>query len=39
MAFLGKGMLVTFTEVAPDLEDEFNEWYNREHIDERVDDE
>ena len=36
MAFLGKGMLVTFTEVAPDLEDEFNEWYNREHIDERV---
>ena len=36
MAFLGKGMLVTFTEVAQDLEDEFNDWYNREHIDERV---
>lgn len=36
MAFLGAGMLVTFTEVAADLEDEFNEWYNREHIDERV---
>ena len=36
MAFFGAGMLVTFTEVAASLEDEFNEWYNREHIDERV---
>jgi hypothetical protein len=36
MPLLGKGMLVTFTEVAPEHEGEFNEWYNREHIDERV---
>lgn len=36
MPLLGQGMLVTFTEVAPEHEEEFNEWYNREHIDERV---
>ena len=36
MALLGKGMLVTFTEVAPEDELEFNEWYDREHVDERV---
>ena len=36
MPLLGRGMLVTFTEVAPEHEEEFNEWYNREHIDERV---
>lgn len=36
MPLYGKGMLVTFTEVAGEHEEEFNEWYNREHIDERV---
>lgn len=36
MGLLGTGMLLTFTEVAPEDEAEFNEWYNREHIDERV---
>jgi hypothetical protein len=37
MKLFGTGMMITFTEVAPDLEDEFNEWYNREHLDERID--
>lgn len=36
MPLYGKGMLVTFTEVAGEHEEEFNEWYNREHVDERV---
>jgi hypothetical protein len=36
MALRGKGMLVVFTEVKPRDERDFNEWYNREHIDERV---
>ena len=36
MSLYGTGMLMTFTEVAPEDENEFNEWYNREHIDERV---
>ena len=36
MALHGKGMLITFTEVARGDERDFNEWYNREHIDERV---
>ncbi|MEQ8396493.1 hypothetical protein [Thalassobaculum sp.] len=36
MGLLGTGMLITFTEVAPQDEMDFNEWYNREHIDERV---
>lgn len=36
MGLLGTGMLLTFTEVAPEDELDFNEWYNREHIDERV---
>lgn len=36
MALYGTGMLMTFTEVAPEDEPELNEWYNREHIDERV---
>lgn len=36
MGLYGTGMLMTFTEVAPEDEDEYNEWYNREHIDERV---
>ena len=36
MGLYGTGMLMTFTEVAPEDEDEYNEWYNREHIAERV---
>src|SRR4051812_37788518 len=36
MALRGKGMLITFTEVAAADEPDFNEWYNREHMDERV---
>lgn len=36
MALRGKGMLVVYTEVAPRHERDLNEWYNREHIDERV---
>jgi hypothetical protein len=36
MALRGKGMLVVFNEVKPADERDFNEWYNREHIDERV---
>ena len=36
MALRGKGMLVVFTEVKSRHERDFNEWYNREHIDERV---
>jgi hypothetical protein len=33
----GAGFMITFTEVATDLDDNFNEWYNREHLDERID--
>ncbi|HEY6981866.1 hypothetical protein [Reyranella sp.] len=36
MALRGKGMLVVFAEVKSRDERDFNEWYNREHIDERV---
>ncbi len=36
MALRGKGMLITLTEVKSRDESDFNEWYNREHIDERV---
>lgn len=36
MPLHGKGMLVTFTQVSARDERDFNEWYNREHIDERV---
>ncbi len=36
MALPGKGMLLVFNEVKPRHERDFNEWYNREHIDERV---
>jgi hypothetical protein len=33
----GRGMLITLTEVRARDELDYNEWYNREHIDERVD--
>lgn len=36
MALRGKGMLAVFTEVKPRHARDLNEWYNREHIDERV---
>ena len=36
MALHGKGMLVVYAEVKPRHERDFNEWYNREHIDERI---
>ena len=36
MPLHGKGMLAVFNEVKASDERDFNEWYNREHIDERV---
>jgi hypothetical protein len=36
MPLHGKGMLIVFNEVKARDERDFNEWYNREHIDERV---
>lgn len=36
MPLHGKGMLITFTQVSARDERDFNEWYNREHIDERI---
>jgi hypothetical protein len=36
MPLQGKGMLAVFNEVKASDERDFNEWYNREHIDERV---
>jgi len=36
LPLLGKGMLIVFTDVKARDERDFNEWYNREHIDERV---
>jgi len=36
MPLHGKGMLVVFTEAKPGHERDLNEWYNREHIDERI---
>jgi hypothetical protein len=36
MPLRGKGMLVVFAEVKSRHESDFNEWYNREHIDERL---
>ena len=37
MPLHGKGMLIVFNQVKARDERDFNEWYNREHIDERVD--
>lgn len=37
MPLLGKGMLLTLTDVSARDERDYNEWYNREHIDDRVD--
>ena len=32
----GRGLLMVFTDVPPDVEEEFNRWYNEEHIPERL---
>ena len=36
MRLFGQAMLMTFTEVAPEHNANFSEWYNREHLDERI---
>ena len=36
MSLHGKGMLAVYAEVKPHHERDFHEWYNREHIDERI---
>ena len=36
MRLFGQAMLMTFTEVAPEHSADFSEWYNREHLDERI---
>ena len=36
MALRGKGILIVFTAVRTRDERDLNEWYNREHIDERI---
>jgi hypothetical protein len=36
MPLAGKGMLLTTMDIAPEHKGEFNEWYEREHIAERV---
>jgi hypothetical protein len=37
MQLFGRGFMITFTEVPTAIEADFNEWYNREHLDERID--
>ena len=32
----GRGLLMVYTDVPPEVEDEFNRWYNEEHIPERL---
>ena len=32
----GRGLLMVFTDVPPEVEDEYNRWYNEEHIPERL---
>ena len=36
MGFLGAGVLATWNDIAPGDEAEFNDWYTREHVPERV---
>jgi hypothetical protein len=36
MRLFGEALLMTFTEVAPAHDADFSEWYNREHLDERI---
>ena len=32
----GRGLLMVFTDVPEDVEEEFNRWYDEEHIPERL---
>ena len=32
----GRGLLMVYNDVGPEHEDEFNRWYNEEHIPERL---
>src|SRR5579872_6048945 len=36
MPIAGKGMLLTSMDIDPEHEADFNRWYNREHLEERV---
>jgi len=36
MADSGKGMLLVWMDIAPPAQDDFNEWYDREHLTDRV---
>lgn len=36
MSLSGRGMLVNFTNIPGDIEQDFNRWYDREHLAERV---
>ena len=36
MPLAGKGMLLTSMDIDPSHEAEFNRWYDREHLEERV---
>lgn len=36
MPLLGKGMLISRMDIAPEHEEDFNAWYDREHLAERV---
>ena len=32
----GRGLLMVYSDVAPEHDDEYNRWYNEEHIPERL---
>jgi hypothetical protein len=36
MSLSGRGMLVNFTNIPSEVEQDFNKWYDREHLEERV---
>src|ERR1700746_1817771 len=36
MPLAGKGMLLTSMDIDPEHEEDFNRWYDREHLEERV---
>ena len=33
---MGTGILIVWTDVAAEIETDFNEWYNREHLPDRI---
>ncbi|GAB4187616.1 MAG: hypothetical protein OHK0024_28070 [Thalassobaculales bacterium] len=37
MSFIGAGLLAVWADVPPEIEADFNRWYDREHLAERVD--